>query len=69
MQLSEAERWIRDSVVRQPVFHVTTQESAASIRQTGFDLSRRHFGHAWGEAVYTTPDQEVVALYTSATAS
>jgi hypothetical protein len=59
----EADRWAEGSVYPAPVFHVTTEEAAAAIRRTGFDVAERRWGRAWGIGVYAATNEETLKTY------
>lgn len=63
MTAEEAEEWAADSAYPAIVYHVTTTEAAAAIRQHGFDLRRRAGGRAWGNGVYAATDQATRDYY------
>lgn len=56
MTTGQAKKWASDSVYPGIIYHVTTVEAAAAIRQVGFDLHRRAGGRAWGDGVYGAID-------------
>jgi hypothetical protein len=56
MSSRDAESWVAESAYPGVVYHVTTIDAAAAIRQYGFDLRRRAGGRAWGNGVYTAID-------------
>ena len=63
MTRAEADAWATGSASPSTVYHATSRDAAASIRRSGFDLSRRRFGRVWGNGIYTTPDPTVASLY------
>jgi hypothetical protein len=63
MTSNEADRWAADSVYPASVFHVTTVDAAAAIRQTGFDLSKRRWGRVWGIGIYAATDESTLDIY------
>lgn len=46
-----------------PVYHATSRDAAATIRQEGFDLAHRRFGRVWGNGVYATSERSVSSAY------
>jgi hypothetical protein len=65
MTRAEADAWAAGSAYVTPVYHATSQDAAARIRQEGFDLSLRRFGRVWGNGIYATPDPNVASVYAS----
>jgi len=64
-----AEAWGAHSVYPEPVYHATTADTAAIIRQEGFNLDRQRFGRFWGNGVYGTTDSAIAARYAAALGS
>jgi hypothetical protein len=63
---SDAEKWAKDSVYKDDVFHVTSKDAAASIKTNGFrEASGQSFGASWGNGTYLSLDSETNAYYRS----
>jgi hypothetical protein len=63
MSRRAAERWARDSVWQEDVFHVTDASNVAGLQAQGFDVTRRTFGRAWGNGIYVGTDEATRQMY------
>jgi hypothetical protein len=64
MTEQEAEAWSAHSAYQQPVWHVTTQEAADSIRKEGFKIGNQtNFGREFGGGVYLALDDKTRQFY------
>lgn len=63
MTRAEAEAWAGASAYVARIYHATSQDAAATIRQEVFDLTVRRFGRVWGNGIYATPEPGIASLY------
>ena len=63
MTLKEAERWNKNSIIRETYSHVTEYSYVRLIMKDGFNISGRKFGKTWGNGVYLSNNREVLNYY------
>jgi HK97 family phage portal protein len=63
MSSAQADIWAKNSVVQNPMLHMTSESAATSIRQNGFSLDRTAWGRVYGDGVYMSDKTDVVSIY------
>lgn len=63
MSRKEAEQWAKDSVIKEPMYHVTRPNAIESMMQEGFKLEGTRWARVWGEGVYMTDSEDVLDFY------
>ena len=63
MALKEAERWNKNSIIRETYSHVTEYSYVRLIMKDGFNTSGRKFGKTWGNGVYLSNNREALNYY------
>lgn len=52
MTRAQAEKWAKGSKIPGPLYHMTSEEAASSIRRDGFDINRSQTNQYYGRGVY-----------------
>ena len=64
MSRADAELWAANSAYKGDTYHVTPGvANERSIKENGFDLSKRKFGRMWGDGVYVGTDETTAEQY------
>jgi len=67
MTLEEAEKWAKDSIIKEPLYHGTLKDSAEAIRREGFSFNKisSRTGNAGmlGRGFYFSPNQSASLKY------
>jgi len=61
--ITDADKFVKDSVFKEDFYHTTNAENVASIEKDGFDLSKTGFGRVWGDGVYLSKDRSTAKFY------
>lgn len=67
MTRAEADKWAKNSAIKGPLYHGTTNEAAQSIKEKGFDIARAgtQSGQSHGKAVYLSDSQAKADKYST----
>lgn len=60
---AEAEAFVKDSVMKDTIYHGTSSSSAESIKKDGFNASKSISDRYFGDGTYLTGDKEAASFY------